>query len=198
MAWYADAMALTYSQSNLLGMNAPNFKLRGVAPGGELVQDFSLDQFSDKKALVVVFMCNHCPYVIAVQDRINELAQEFEPRGVQLIAINPNDTDRYPDDNFENMQKRSREKNYRFPYLIDETQEIAKAYQAVCTPDPYVFAKQGSGFELKYHGRIDDHWQEPSQVKRRDLAEALEAILNDREVSADQQAAMGCSIKWKS
>lgn len=187
-------MALTYSEELKIGSEAPNFRLPGVDG-----REYGLEDFSDAKALVVIFMCNHCPYVIAIQERINQLAREYGPKGVRVVGINPNDAERYPDDSFEAMKERASEQGYEFPYLQDETQEVAKAYRAVCTPDPYVYARDGEGarFLLRYHGRLDDNWKEPSRVTRRELAEALDAILAGREVPAGQHPSMGCSIKWK-
>jgi peroxiredoxin len=180
------------SQAPVLGSVAPDFSLPGV--DGKI---YSLATFAQAKALVVVFMCNHCPYVIAVQDRINALAREYLSKGVKLVAINSNDAEKYPDDSFEAMKVRAREKNYVFPYLRDESQKVARAYDAFCTPDFYVYANQGKNFVLKYSGRLDDHWKEPSQVTRRELALALDAILAGEEPSTDQKSSMGCSIKWK-
>lgn len=185
-------MALTYSVSPKAEMVAPDFSLKGVDG-----KHYSLGEFRDARALIVVFMCNHCPYVVAVQDRINALDKEFAPRGVRLVAINSNDTVRYPDDSFEAMQIRAREQGFRFPYLIDETQQVARAYDAACTPDPYVFENRGGQFTLRYHGRIDDNWKAPAAVTRRDLAEAVEAILSGKPVAPEQKPSMGCNIKWK-
>ncbi len=188
-------MALTYSQvptEKELGSLAPNFSLPGVDG-----RTHSLGDYTQARALVVIFMCNHCPYVIAVQDRINELAREYGPRGVAVIGINSNDTERYPADNFEAMKARAAEQGYVFDYLLDETQEIARAYGAVCTPDPFVFANEGGSFVLRYHGRIDDNWKAPESVTRRDLADALDAILTGSTPTTEQVPTMGCSIKWR-
>ncbi|MGE0614915.1 MAG: thioredoxin family protein [Bacteriovoracia bacterium] len=189
-------MALTYSVLEELGKPAPAFSLRGIAPDGE-VKTYDLTSFREAKALVVMFMCNHCPYVIAVQERINQLAKEYASRGVALVGINPNDSVKYPADNFDAMKVRSREQGFAFPYLHDETQAVARAYGAVCTPDPYVYEQVGGEFKLRYHGRIDDNWKEPAQVQQRELATALDAILAGRVPNSDQKPAMGCSIKWK-
>jgi peroxiredoxin len=188
-------MALLYSQvptEKELGSEAPAFSLKGVDG-----KHHSLADYSESKALVVIFMCNHCPYVIAVQERINELAKEFGPQGVSIVGINPNDTTRYPADSFEAMQARATEQGYVFDYLIDETQEVARAYGAVCTPDPFVFANDGGRFVLHYHGRIDDNWKEPAKVTRRELAQAIAAILRGAKPAGDQVPTMGCSIKWR-
>lgn len=171
---------------------APDFNLPGVDG-----KTYSLKNFQDSKALVVIFMCNHCPYVIAVQDRINDLAKRFKGQGVALIGINPNDAVKYPADSFDAMKVRAQERGFVFPYVQDESQEVARAYDAVCTPDPYVFENQGGEFVLRYHGRIDDNWKEPAQVKAQELADALTQILAGKPVDADQKSAMGCSIKWR-
>lgn len=191
-------MALTYSTAEGLGSIAPSFELPGVWRGE--VRDFSLSEFlePDVRALVVVFMCNHCPYVVAVQDRINALAKTYGPQGVRFVGISSNDVNSYPDDSFEKMQIRAREKAYAFPYLYDATQAVAKAYGAVCTPDPFVYERVGPKFLLRYHGRLDDSWKDPAKVTRQELAEALDTILAGRAVSETQHPAMGCSIKWKS
>jgi len=186
------SMALTYSSPGKLGSIPPDFNLPGVDG-----RSYRLSDFKDSRALVLVFMCNHCPYVIATQDRINQLTKDYSPRGVSVVGINSNDAIRYPDDSFEQMKKRAKEKNFAFPYLVDESQEVAKAYGAVCTPEFFVYGATPAGFQLQYLGRLDDNWKDSDAVSRRDLAEALEAILAGRKPSTDQKSAMGCSIKWK-
>lgn len=185
-------MSLTYSIPPVLGSPAPEFSLPGVDG-----KTYGLAQFKNSKALAVIFMCNHCPYVIAVQERINAIAKEFASSGLSLVAINSNDTVKYPDDSFEEMKIRSKEQGYVFPYLLDETQEVAKAYQAACTPDPYVYENVGGKFLLRYHGRIDDNWKDVNAVKVRELAQAIAAVLEGRPVAVDQKPSMGCNIKWK-
>ena len=185
-------MALTYSTQDELGSEAPAFSLPGVDG-----KTYTLNDFEDRKALVVIFMCNHCPYVKAVQKRINDLAMAYGSKGAAVVGINSNDAERYPADSFEAMQEEAKVNRYVFPYLYDESQQVAKAYGAVCTPDPYVYEKTEGGFILRYHGRIDDNWKEPGKVTRRDLAMAVEGILKGTEVSPEQTPAMGCSIKWK-
>ena len=142
-------------------------------------------------------MCNHCPYVIAVQSRINSLAKEFASRGAKVVGINSNDAVKYPDDSFAKMQEDARKLGYVFPYLFDETQAVARAYGAACTPDPYVYENVGGKFVLRYHGRIDDNWKDEAAVTRRELALALEAILSGKPLDLEQKPSMGCSIKWK-
>jgi peroxiredoxin len=182
-------MVLTYSKMTQLGMRAPDFEL--PATDGKT---YSLESSKDAPALLVVFTCNHCPYAQAVENRLIALGREFGPRGVATVLINSNDVVNYPEDSFDQMKRRAQAKDYPFPYCLDETQEVAKAYRAACTPDPFLF---DAGRRLVYRGRIDDNWQEPSKVTRRDLREALEAVLTGRPVNPDQMAAMGCNIKWK-
>jgi peroxiredoxin len=139
-------------------------------------------------------MCNHCPYVKAVTDRLAELHKVFSGRGVQIFGINPNDPEMYPEDSFENMIKFANEYGLEFPYLVDDTQEIAKAYDAVCTPDIYVYDKDR---KLRYRGRIDDNWKDASAVTSRDLFNAIDLLLAGKEIDFKQIPSMGCSIKWK-
>jgi len=182
-------MVLLNSKMLPLGTKASNFDLRGTND-----KNYSLDSFKDKKVLVIIFMCNHCPYVIAVLERIIAIQNDYADKGVQLIGINPNDTVKYPEDSFDNMRKIVNEKDIPFPYLIDESQGTARIYDAVCTPDIYVY---GNKRTLVYRGRIDDNWQDESKVTRRDLRSALDAILKGNPVSEEQIPSMGCSIKWK-
>jgi len=179
-------MILTESVKGLDGTSMPDFSLSGI--DGET---YSLESFREAKILVVVFMCNHCPYVIAVLDRLNALAAEFREKGVMFIGINSNDSEAYPDDSFEKMK----ELKIDFPYLHDITQEVATKYHAVCTPDIFVFEDNR---QLAYHGRIDDNWKEPENVTRRELAEAIEKIISGEKILREEQnPSMGCSIKWK-
>ncbi|MCM2322929.1 MAG: thioredoxin family protein [Oligoflexia bacterium] len=185
-------MALTYSEQTELGSVAPAFRLPGTDG-----RTYGLEDFHSARALVVIFMCNHCPYVKAVKDRINALARDYQSRGVAVVGISSNDSARYPDDGFEAMKRVAREEGFVFPYLWDETQEIARAYGAVCTPDFYVYSRRDEGFALGYRGRLDDNWKDESAVTRRELRDALEAILRGEKPASDQKPSMGCSIKWK-
>ncbi len=182
-------MALAYSNGMPVGTSAPPFSLRGIDD-----QAWSLDSFSDKPVLVVVFTCNHCPYAKAVEGRLIALQRDYAEKGVQLVAINPNDADRYPDDSFDAMKARATEKGFNFPYLQDETQEVARAYDAACTPDLFVFDRER---KLVYNGRIDDNWQEPSKVTRQDLRRVIDAMLAGTAIDFEPVNSMGCSIKWK-
>ncbi|MFN8543802.1 MAG: thioredoxin family protein [Candidatus Binatia bacterium] len=182
-------MALMESRDIPLGTPCPDFRLPTVDG-----KKRSLEYFADKPILVVLFLCNHCPYVQAVEDRIIALAQEYEGRGVQLVGICSNDPSDYPDDAPGQLLRRWREKRYGFPYLVDESQDVARAFAAVCTPDVYVFDRDR---KLAYHGRIDDNWKEPQKVTRRELAAALDALLAGKRPVAEQIPSMGCSIKWR-
>jgi len=172
-----------------LGTFAHDFELHGTES-----KTYSLNSFVDKEIIVIIFMCNHCPYVKAVLKRLIDLQNEFSDRGVQLIGINPNDATRYPDDSLENMKIIAKKKGVSFPYLIDPSQATAKKYNAVCTPDLYVYGKER---KLLYRGRIDDNWEYPEKVTTQDLKLALENILAGRLVASEQIPSMGCSIKWK-
>ena len=182
-------MALMYSKGMPVGTAAPGFSLSGVDG-----KTWSLKDFQDAKALVVVFTCNHCPYAKACEDRLIALQADYQTKGVRLVAINPNDASRYPDDSFEAMKERSQEKGFNFPYLVDTSQEVAKAYDAVCTPDIFVF---DGARELVYNGRLDNNWQEPDKVTQQDLRMVLDAILAGSEHGLDVKPSMGCSIKWR-
>lgn len=182
-------MGLAYSVMQPLGFKAPDFSLSGVDG-----KTYRLADFEAARALLIVFTCNHCPYAMAIEDRLITLHREFQGRGLATALINSNDAANYPEDSFPNMQRRAREKNYPFPYLYDEAQSVARAYAAACTPDPFLFDAQG---RLAYRGRIDDNWKDPDRVTRHDLRQALEAVLNGSAPGSNQMASMGCAIKWK-
>jgi peroxiredoxin len=182
-------MALMHSTMVPIGTPANAFELPGV--NGET---YSLESFSEHNILVIIFMCNHCPYVKAVLQRLIDLQIETKEQGVQLVGINSNDAERYPDDSLENMKKIVNEKGLNFPYLFDASQETAKAYDAVCTPDIYVY---GPERKLLYRGRIDDNWEQEDKVTQWDLKEAIDYISAGKEVLGEQIPSMGCSIKWK-
>ena len=181
-------MALTENRDLALGTPCPDFRLPAV--DGTTV---ARDDFRDATALVVMFLCNHCPYVQAVEDRIIALARDYGPRGVQFVGICSNDPSGYPEDAPARLLARSRVKGYGFPYLVDASQDVARAFDAVCTPDLYVYDRAR---RLAYHGRIDDNWKEPGKVTRRELAAALDALLAGRAPEREQLHAIGCSIKW--
>lgn len=172
-----------------LGALAPGFDLPGV-DGKRL----SLAVLADKQALCIVFTCNHCPYAQAYEGRLIALQAKIVVRGGQVVAINSNDSTDYPEDSFENMVLRAKEKGFNFPYLHDETQAVAKAYGAVRTPHIFLFnAKR----ELAYVGRIDDCWDNASRVTAHELEDAVEDLLAARPVKVPETFAVGCTIKWK-
>lgn len=186
-------MVLTESDSDLhRGDRAPTFDLPGA--DGE---QYSLDSFADRRALLVVFTCNHCPYAKAKVDLLNDLAAEYDD--VAVVGINPNDEVAYPEDSFEAMATRVEQGDVAYDaYLRDESQAVAERYGAVCTPDPFLFVREGDEWVLRYHGRLDDALNpddEPSQVYVRD---AIDAVLADEEVVHEDLPSRGCSIKWKS
>ena len=178
-------------ENNINNLDTPiiDFSLRGVDE-----KFYSLSDFSVKEILVIIFMCNHCPYVKAVMKRLVNLQDKLRSKSVQFIGINPNDTVTYPEDSFKNMILFHREYNMNFPYLEDATQLTASKYDAVCTPDIYVYNKERI---LKYRGRLDDNWKDESIVTKHDLEIAIEEILNGKEPVKEQIPSMGCSIKWK-
>lgn len=182
-------MALTHSKGVPLGTQAPNFELPGTDGN-----TYYLKSFRDAKILVVVFTCNHCPYANASENRLIAIQNDYRDRGVQLVAINPNDDRSYPEDSFEHMVVRAKERRYPFPYLRDETQKVARAYDAACTPDIFVYDHER---KLRYNGRIDDNWKEPERAVSHDLRKALDALLDDRDIDFEVKPSMGCSIKWK-
>lgn len=183
-------MVLLESNAPELGSEAPDFSL--PATDGKT---YGLDHFQEASVLVVMFICNHCPYVKAVIDRLVDLGEAWPSDQVAFVAISSNDAERYPADSFENMSAWAKEKNFSFPYLYDESQEVARAYKAVCTPDFFVYDRDR---RLAYAGRLDDNWKAPEQVQRRDLQDAIHALLDGERPNKEQHPSMGCSIKWKS
>ena len=172
-----------------LGSPCPAFHLPGVDG-----QTHDLRDFDKSSVLVVMFICNHCPYVQAVEDRLIRLARALGPRGAAFVGVCSNDAATYPDDAFDKLAERWQRKAYGFPYLHDEDQEVARAFDAVCTPDIFVYDRER---RLAYRGRIDDSWKDESKVTRRELADAIEALLGGGRPAAEQRPSMGCSIKWK-
>jgi peroxiredoxin len=183
-------MALTPSTMLPLGTPAPGFRLPDTE--GTIV---SLDDFQKTPALLVIFLCNHCPFVKHVRHELATLTREYGAKGVAAIGINANDATAYPDDSPERMAQEKAEVGYPFPYLYDESQEVARAYQAACTPDFFVFDR---GRRLVYRGQLDD--SRPSNglpVTGKDLRAALDAVLAGRPVPEPQRPSIGCNIKWK-
>ena len=171
------------------GDKAIPFKLPGVDG-----KEHALADYAGKKAVVVIFSCNHCPYVQAWEDRMVQIQADYADRGVQLVAINANDVQKYPEDSFLEMQKRAQQKGFNFPYLYDETQEVARAYGAERTPEVFLFDGEGV---LRYHGAIDNNYDDPAAVRHAYLREALEAVLAGQAPPTSQTPPVGCTVKWK-
>ncbi|MFM7132742.1 MAG: thioredoxin family protein [Planctomycetota bacterium] len=182
-------MALLASAAPEIGLACPDFDLPSV-DGGR----FRRDDFAERPVLAVLFLCNHCPYVKAIEDRVVALAHEYGPRGAAMVGICSNDAADYPDDAPARLLERWRAKGYGFPYLVDASQDVARAFGAVCTPDIFVYDRAR---KLAYHGRVDDSWKDPAKVTSRELAAALDALLAGGRPSADQLPTLGCSIKWR-
>ncbi len=183
-------MARTPSTMLELGTPAPDFCLPD--PAGNRV---CRDDFKDKAALLVVFMCNHCPFVKHIRDELANVAREYQLKGVAIVGISSNDVANYPDDSPEKMAREIERAGYTFPYLYDESQEVAKAYHAACTPDFFLFDRDR---RLAYRGQFDDARpgnDEP--VTGNDLRAAMDAVLEGRAVAEDQKPSIGCNIKWK-
>ena len=184
-------MALTPSTMLPLGTKAPDFKLLNPTTGKQV----ALANLSDSPALLVVFMCNHCPYVKHVAAGLAALAKEYQAKGVAVVGINSNDAVKHPDDSPEKMKQEVQSRGYTFPYLYDETQTVAKAYRAACTPDFFVFDKDR---KLAYRGQMDSSRPDSGiPVTGQDLRAALDAVLAGRKPAEDQRASIGCNIKWK-
>ena len=171
------------------GWKAPDFTLKGT--DGAM---HSLQEERGPKGTLVVFMCNHCPYVKAILDRLVRDTGELKSQGVNTVAISSNDTLTHPADSFDNMARIAREKNFPFPYLFDESQDVARAYDAVCTPDFFGF---DADLGLQYRGRLDASKMEPVEGARREMFEAMVGVAQTGHGPKDQIASMGCSIKWK-
>ena len=172
-----------------IGQTAPDFNLPGVDG-----KSWSLASFKDAKLLVIVFSCNHCPYVVGSEDRMIALAKEYASRGVTMVAINSNETDDHPEDSFEHMVARAKEKQFPFPYLRDESQEVARLYGALRTPHFYVF----DGLrKLRYTGRMDDNPKDARLARTHELRDALDDLLAGREVRVPVTNPIGCNVKWR-
>jgi len=183
-------MARTPSNMLELGTIAPDFKLKSTT--GEII---SRDSIKGSKGLLVMFICNHCPFVIHVRDQLAKIGNEYMKQNIGIVAINSNDTAAYPADNFENMTIEKKNVGYPFHYLLDDTQNVAKAFQAACTPDFYLF---DSKLSLVYRGQLDD--SRPGNgipVTGKDLRTALDQLVAGKLPSKEQKASLGCNIKWR-
>ena len=184
-------MVKTPSTMIPLGSEAPDFRLPDVVSGDEL----SLGDLKSDVATVLMFICNHCPYVKHLQDGLVEVADEYIPKGVSFIAINSNDVQNYPDDSPERMKEVAEEKGYQFPYLFDETQEVARAYDAACTPDFFVYDRD---LRCVYRGQFDDSRPGNGKpVTGKDMRMALDSIVAGEAIKWEQVPSIGCNIKWK-
>ncbi len=184
-------MALTPSVMTRLGSQAPDFKLKDVV----LNQSFTLDSFKHKKAFLVMFICRHCPFVQYIKDELSRLDKDHTGKDIAIVAISSNDAANYPDDSPAKLKELALEQGWHFPLLHDETQDVAKRYQAACTPDFFLYDK---GRKLVYRGQMDD--SRPGNEKPldgRDLRAAIDAVLTDKPQAIQQKASIGCNIKWK-
>jgi len=174
-----------------LGFNAPDFRLPDMISGKEK----TLEQLKSEKATVVVFICNHCPYVLHIIDELVRVGKEYLPKGVSFVMINSNDVVKYPADSPEKMVEFAKTHDFPFPYLFDETQEVAKDYDAACTPDFNIF---DANMKCVYRGQFDDSRPKNDKpVTGKDLRKTLDLILSGKEVPANQMPSVGCNIKWK-
>lgn len=172
-----------------IGDKAPDFKLPGVDG-----KAYSLDSFRGKPILVIVFMCNHCPYVQGSLERIKTIQSDFGIKGIQVVGINSNDEVNYPEDSFDKMIEYSKRQKHNFPYLRDEDQKAANEYGAQCTPECFVLDGHR---KLRYHGRIDNSPKDANAVQTTDLRNALEAMVHGQKIMVELTPAIGCSIKWR-
>jgi peroxiredoxin len=184
-------MALTPSKMLALGTQAPDFSLLNTVSD----QTLSLTELRAERATVIMFICNHCPYVKHIQGALVQLARDYQARGVNFVAISSNDAAAYPEDAPDKMRQMAQQFSYPFPYLYDETQAVARAYDAACTPDFFVFDAE---LRCVYRGRMDDSTPGNGRpVTAADLRAALDAVLAGKPVNAEQQPSLGCNIKWR-
>jgi peroxiredoxin len=172
-----------------LGKSAPDFSLPGTDG-----KTYSLASFKDAKALVVVFSCNHCPYVIGSEDRMIAFANDYKPKGVAMVAINSNETEGHPTDSLDHMKQRATEKRFPFVYVRDDSQDVALKYGALRTPHYYVF---DADRKLRYTGRMDDNPRNPGKETTHELRDAVDAILAGRKPEVELTNPIGCNVKWK-
>jgi thiol-disulfide isomerase/thioredoxin len=184
-------MAQTASTMVALGTPAPDFRLPEPSSGKEVARD----DFADAPALLVMFICNHCPFVKHIRKGLADFGRDYQKRGLAIVAINANDADNYPDDSPQKMKEEVRQAGYVFPYLYDETQEVAEAYKAACTPDFFLY---DGDRKLVYRGQFDDSRPGNGRpVTGADLRQAADAVLHGTIVPSNQKASIGCNIKWK-
>jgi peroxiredoxin len=184
-------MALTPSNMLALGTAAPEFTLHDVISGREI----TMNEIVDEKGMLVMFICNHCPYVLHVQEQLVALSVDYQNKGIGIVAISSNDIEVYPEDSPDAMRELAKKWKYSFPYLYDESQQVAKAYDAACTPDFYVY---NNNFELVYRGQLDE--SRPGSdipVTGESLRTALDDLISGNPISEEQHPSIGCNIKWK-
>jgi len=181
--------------SDLIGEEAPGFELKNIDGSTVALDDYLEDDAV--KGAIVIFTCNHCPYAKLYEDRIVALDAKFKSQGFPVIAINPNDPEAYPEDDFKNMIKRAEEKGFTFPYLVDETQDIAKAYAATRTPHNYLLNKEDGKFVIRYVGAIDDAPRNAEEAGDLYMEDAVQALMEGESPDVRHTKAVGCSIKWK-
>jgi len=182
-------MVLLESQIKLkTGDIAPNFELLGIDD-----KKHSLNDYRSYKGILVIFMCNHCPYVKAKIDSLNELYEKCG-QDIAIIGINSNDSTNYPEDSFDAMKQTAKEKGFEFDYLVDETQEVAKKYGAMCTPDPFLFNSQK---QLVFHGKLDNSMKPDDKVTEKTMIINIQKLLANEKIEKDFDPSIGCSIKWK-
>jgi peroxiredoxin len=182
-------MVLLESQVKLkAGDNAPDFELLGIDD-----KKHKLSDYKEQQGTLIIFMCNHCPYVKAKFEAFNELYEKYGDK-IAIIGINSNDASDYPEDSFENMKKTADEKGLKFDYLVDETQQVAKKYGAMCTPDPFLFNKEG---KLVFHGRIDNAMKPDATATEKTMINNIGKMLANEKIEKDFDPSIGCSIKWK-
>jgi len=170
------------------GDKAPDFNLKGIDG-----KNYTLNDFKDAKALLIIFMCNHCPYVKAKQETIKDLQEKYN-KGLVIVGINSNESENYPEDSFDGMIKTAKEKGFNFVYLHDDTQEVAKSYGASCTPDPFLFDAEQ---KLVFHGRLNNQMEPDQEPTEFDMDEAISAVLECKKPKHEFLYSIGCSIKWK-
>lgn len=175
-----------------IGTRAQDFMLRGTDGNTYLLKDFT-----DKAGTLIIFTCNHCPYSKAHWPLFIDLHKQFG-EDIDFVAVNSNDASAYPEDSFENMKKNAAALNLKFPYLYDETQEVASKYDAKCTPDPFLFKNENGTLKLYYRGKTVDEPMHPEKIKKHYLADAIRALLAGDQPPVEQPSSLGCSIKWKS
>ena len=200
------AVALSLAAFALIGFTTDNTSSKGYEIG-DVATDFrlknidnqmvSLADYKDAKGYIVIFSCNTCPYVVAYEDRMIDLHNTYSPKGYPVIAINPNDPDVSPGDSFEKMQERAREKQFPFPYVFDETQEVFWAYGATRTPHVFLLEKTNEGNIVRYIGAIDDNYKDASAVNEKFVEQAVDALLSGNDIETKTTKAIGCTIKYK-